>query len=40
MKALSMKAFQKHITTPILWQLKKFGHNPKNSDNRMAIEKF
>lgn len=37
---LLMRAFQKYMTTPLLWQLKNFGHHLKNKVNRMAIENF
>jgi hypothetical protein len=37
----SQQKLSKNIwQTPLLWQLKKFSHYPKNSNGRMAIEIF
>jgi hypothetical protein len=30
----------KKYENPLLWQLKKFGCHPKNSDDKMVIENF
>jgi hypothetical protein len=35
-----MKGFQKHMTRPLSWQPKTFGHHQKVAINWMAIEFF
>jgi hypothetical protein len=37
-KNLSMKAFPKHVTTPILWGMKKFICHPKLTKKFYALE--
>jgi len=37
---LFTRALQKLFVAPLLWQLKKFGCHPKNSDDKMGTKNF